>query len=470
MPMHDLTWAASTPEGIRLGALAAQQVHAVVDPSPWWTAPLEPLRWFNALIGTTPHLFYSLGELAVVALVCGVFWERRSRSPAAALAVFLTVLMTLTGQFFAIHALDTVLPGGVRWVVPAGAPYRLANLHSHSQASGGDLMPEQLVEWHYRHGYRVMAVSDSNGLRGVPLAQDYVARSGLPMVLVPAEEYRGPRTHLLMFNIDEPVVPSDKGLAKDIALARKQGGLVIAAHPWTSDRSAEALIACGVQGFEVTNGSVLAAARTRHAAELAHLPEIGDLDFRSGNFPLTATVLPAWADSPARVQQALREGACAAIYFSDEMAEGGFRFWRQLTFLERRARDRMFLMIGGTAFWMLVGLAWVRGRRGRVAGGNAFAAVLRPVVRGEGSASCDPHFDLVGAAALAAIVVVCVGLAALTCWCMWWQFRTGWLPRTEWALYAWVLTCPLCWWATVLVTRLAGAGKRPNADGAEASA
>jgi hypothetical protein len=432
--MHGLAWIASTPAGARLGEAAVSGLQVVLVGSPWWSAPLEPIRWLTVISGTVPHTFVTLGLYGLLAIVAGLVTARRRGRPIG-VATALVLLMGLAGGLFAFRTVDTWLPGGVVWRVPPGAPYRIANLHAHSQASGGSLMPEDLVAWHHAHGYQVLAISDSNGLRGVERAQAYIVHAGLDMILVPAEEYRGGTggTHLLMFNIQTPILPSRYPVREAIGQARAQGGLVVVAHPWTSEHSPEELVSWGAAGFEVTNGGVEAGEATRALAGRLHLAETGDLDFRSGHRPLTATALPLWADSPARIQEALARGECAALYFPDEVDSGGFHFWpllvRNVTTL---ARERTALFLGGIGFWTVAFLVL---RRRRL-----------------------PPCTLSDRARLGLVAVLCLAVGTLAVWSMWWQFRTRWYPRTEWAIYLWAVAAPLAAWLVTAPARRSGPG------------
>ena len=422
MPLT-IWWVSSTPAGDKLGALAAAQTHVELTMPSWLTAPLEPLRWFDVALSVLPHRALSLTALLLLSLLLsGLVRRRRGWRDVVATAVALT--LTMAGALECVRAIDTRLSAGVSWVTPDTAPFRLANLHAHSQASGGALMPEDLVSWHHQRGFRVLAITDSNGMRAVERAQAWVAASGLPMVIVPGEEYRG-TTHLLMFNLRTPVLPAEHGVPEAVAEARRQGGLVIAAHPWTADRSPSALVDAGVGGFEVTNGSWIADTETQALARQKGLALTGDLDYREGATPMCATVLPLWADTPARVQQALERGECAALYLASRVSHGNWtrgmpaRFARSML---RLIDERLAMFLVGVLFWALLLIA------------------ARVYVRW-------PSCPLPARGALVC-VLACTGVtAAFTLWCVWWQFRVGWYPRTEWAMALWAVATPVAWWA-----------------------
>ena len=168
---------------------------------------------------------------------------------------------------------------------------------------------------------------------------------------------------------------------------------------------------------------MLADAETRALAAVRGIALVGNLDFRHGQYPTTATVLPAWVRTPADVQEALRRGECAALFIPDRVDEGGFSFPHQLVLTVRvLAEHRLVELGGGAVVWVAVlWLMWGRWR--------PIPCHLSP----------DGAITVVGACA--------TGTVAFSIWCMWWQFHTTWIPRGEWAFYVWAVVTPLAWWA-----------------------
>lgn len=426
MPPPVLDWLSSTPAGNRLGQAAVREIRLVYHANPWWTAPLEPLRWINTILGSTPHVLVTLVVFGVIALVFAALRGRRVPGGRPFAASFITLLLTLGGGSQALRYIDTEMTGGVEWRAPEGASFRLANFHAHTQASGGVLMPEDVAAWHYSRGYSVLAITDSNGMRGVERAREWVARTGASMIIVPGEEYRlrTGGTHLLFLNITTPILPSERTPLQAIAEARAQGGIALAAHPWTADLSPQELVAAGVAGFEITNGHVAASDETLELVRQGPLAMLGDLDFRHGQYPLAATVLPASADTPEKVQRALERGECAALFLRGRTMAGGFSYPGQLMQNVRSLFERrLSLLFVGLLAWACTPWIWKALRR------------AIPICR------------LAPGRALALITGLAMATAVLAAWSMWWQFRTGWYPRTEWAVLAWAIGSPLCWWA-----------------------
>lgn len=404
-----LTWFATTPEGERLGQLAAAEVQVTSQPRPWWAFPLEPLHWFWTLSSASPHSFYTAAfYLGLALLVAG--WALRRAGPRAALAWLISLVMLLVGGLQAESWAYTAIPHGMYWRVPEGAGYRLANLHSHTQASGGSLMPEDLLRWHLAHGFSVVGITDSNKVYPGMRAR----RAGLPVVVVPGEEYRG-ATHLVMLNVGEPIRPDQADVPEAIRRARAQGGVVIAAHPWTSRDSSQQLADWGVHGFEICSGRAQAEPETREICRRQGLAALGNLDYRQGNSAYTATVLPAWADSAEKVQQALLRGECATLYVADWVEPARFELGMNLRHRwQSLQRDGGGLLLPGLLFWLALG----RLARGR----------LRP--------RPGRYLGL--------IFGMAVLTGALGLWSVWWRFKTGWFPQVELALGVWAVACPLC--------------------------
>ena len=415
--MEEIASFATTPEGQRLGELAAASLQIVVEPRPWWTFPCEPWHWWVGLSSAAPHSFHTAAlYLAVAALVAGL--AARKYGWRTGLCALVTVTMALIGGLQAEGWLYTKIPYGIRWQSPSPAPFRLANLHCHSQASGGSLMPEDLLAWHLQKGYTVVAITDSNktypGVRAAAAAQSLQ----LPVIVVPGEEYRG-STHLLMLNLKEPIRADQCDVQEAIGRARDQGALVIGAHIWTGKHSADQLLGWGVAGFEVSNGRTMADQATLDLCRQKGLAALGTLDYRQGNQPRTATVLPLEANTPARVQQALQQGHCATLYVPRWSEPAQFSLAVTLNHRLQDLNDAGgALLLPGLIFWATLAILayrWIRPRPRRSLG----------------------------------MVLALAGLSGLFgLWSVWWKFKLGWFPRLELALFLWALACPSCGYLT----------------------
>ena len=412
---ESLAWLATTPEGDALGKAAAQSVQIVHESRPWWAFPTEPMHWFYSIFGIAPHSFYAAALFLLMAALGG-WWASRSAGWRAGLAWMTTLTMTLVGGMQAHAWLYTRIPYGIRYAVPAKVPFRLANLHAHTQASGGVLMPADVLRWHLGKGFSVVGITDSNktypGVRALGEASDL----NLSVVVVPGEEYRG-TTHLLMFGLKGPIRADQVDISSALGKAREQGALVIAAHTWTGKETPQQLLDGGVAGFEACNGPTTVDEITLKMARERHLALLGSLDFRQGNTPKTATVLPYEANTAEKVLQALRQGRCATLYCPEWREDTRFSYWVRLqhNFPELVRWGGIWLIPGLLFWWKLAGLV----RR---------------------HAPCQPR------AGLEIILMLAVGGGVLGIWAVWWKYKPGWFPSLELALSLWVVACPLGWY------------------------
>jgi len=410
-----LAWLATTSDGDALGKAAAQSVQIVQDSRPWWAFPVEPMHWFYSIFGIAPHSFYAAALFLLMA-VLGGWWASRQGGRRAGLAWMITLTMTLIGGMQAHGWLYTRIPYGIRFQVPADAGFQLANLHCHTQASGGVLMPADALRWHLNKGFTVVGITDSNKTYPGVRAQDEASDQKLKVVVVPGEEYRG-STHLLMFGLKEPIRADQVNIADAMKQARDQGATVIAAHTWTGKESPEQLLSWGAAGFEACNGPSTVDEATLKLAREHRLALLGSLDFRQGNSPKTATVLPGDANTPERVLQALREGQCATLYSPEWREDTKFSYWVRL---QHNFPD--LLQYGG--IWVIPGLLLWYGI-GRLA---------------RRYAPCQPRQGL------ELIFMLAVGGGILGVWSVWWRYKLGWFPSLELALSLWVVACPLGWY------------------------
>lgn len=448
--MGELAWFVTTPEGEQLGKLAAQLVQIEWHQVPIWFAPVEPFRWLISLLSAGyPHAKWLAVTYSLLGLLAGfvaflLLRARKWQRLAIATAASLNVMLTLSGGFVAVNWFESVLPFGMCWVVPEDAPFVLANLHTHTTQSNGFLTPEQAVLWHLRRGYKVVAVTDSNTVKGGEIAKKFVERTNLhsaprtphpssPLTVLVGEEFRG-KTHLVMLNIRRDISPRDFDVPAAIKEAKRQGGVVIAAHPWSGRHSIHELFEWGVDGFEIVNGTVLGDENLRALCRKHGLAVLGSLDFRSGCVPETATVLPVWANTPEKVAEALRKGICAVIYFPNQVSDGKFdplRSWfDELGDLWRTGGVANLL---GIAFWVVFGTRFYRRRR-----------------RGEIDPIVWHHRKFVGVCVL--ILALFFFSGSLGVWAMARDLKQGWFPPIPLVVSVWAIACLinwLLWWRLV---------------------
>jgi predicted metal-dependent phosphoesterase TrpH len=111
-------------------------------------------------------------------------------------------------------------------------PWRVlsADFHAHSRFSDGFLSPPELVIQAERRGLDVLAVTEHNLLFPARLARAYAELVGGPTVLL-GEEITTRSFHVSAVGIEEVVSPY-LSLSEVISEIHRQGGVVIANHPW----------------------------------------------------------------------------------------------------------------------------------------------------------------------------------------------------------------------------------------------
>lgn len=431
--MDSLAWFATTPEGEQLGKLAAQMVQVEWTPVPIWLAPIEPFRWFIALISTGyPDARWLSLPYSALALLIGltvlwrvkaVWWHRLTVASVAAL----NTLLTVAGGFIAVSWVNAVVPFGAKWVVPANAPFVLANFHTHTTQSNGFLTPEQAVLWHLQRGYKVVAITDSNTVKGGEIARSFVERTKLRVTVLVGEEFRG-KTHLVLLNIRSDISPRDFDVPSAIKEAKRQGGIAIAAHPWTSKHSLEDLVNWGVDGFEIVNGATLGDDKLQTLCKQRKLAALGNLDLRSDTIPETATVLPKWADTPGKVAKALKEGKCAVVYLRERIGTGNS------TPLENLGSELADL--------------WRTGATANLIGIALWAIVLRwAFSRKETKHRTPPNLSLKKFVAVCSLTIALFTLSAsLLVWTMARDLKQVWFPPLPAVIPIWSVACFANWW------------------------
>jgi len=197
-------------------------------------------------------------------------------------------------------------------------PFTTFDFHTHTTYSSGLLTPQQQIDWHRARGFSGLAFTDSDLM--IPTSEFAALVASNPdMKLLNGSEYHG-ATHLILLGIKSAISSKQFDVAGAIREAKKQGGIVIAAHPWDARNklSPEKLAALGVDGFEAWNGrvqseSVLRAAKSRRLVATAATDTLS----KSGSHCFTWALLPRGLDSSAKVMRALRLKKVAAAVTLD---------------------------------------------------------------------------------------------------------------------------------------------------------
>lgn len=133
--------------------------------------------------------------------------------------------------------------------------WSLADLHVHTTCSDGRPTPEELAERLMRSRLAVVAVTDHDTIEGALRVEEALAGRG-PEVVIGSEVSSADGHVLALFVARE--VPSGLGAAATIAAIHEQGGLAVAAHPYSLALGVGDLArALPFDGIEVRNGSPL---------------------------------------------------------------------------------------------------------------------------------------------------------------------------------------------------------------------
>lgn len=112
----------------------------------------------------------------------------------------------------------------------------LADVHVHTTFSDGVARPEEVLN-HYvlRTGARVIAITDHDTLDGALWARDFMARhpeAYSRLQLIVGEEVSTADGHVLGLFLERRIPPG-MSAAETVAAIHEQGGLAVAAHPYT---------------------------------------------------------------------------------------------------------------------------------------------------------------------------------------------------------------------------------------------
>ena len=77
-----------------------------------------------------------------------------------------------------------------------------------------------------------VAITDHNDVLPGLYAQQYVAKEGLPIIIIPGCEIQANEAHLLAINVSTEI-PADRSYEETIAQIHSLGGLAVAPHPYS---------------------------------------------------------------------------------------------------------------------------------------------------------------------------------------------------------------------------------------------
>jgi predicted metal-dependent phosphoesterase TrpH len=118
-----------------------------------------------------------------------------------------------------------------------------ADLHLHTTYSDGMVNPQTLIvaiegmnaAYNERYGKKfldVIAITDHNNIEGAKHAQEFARKNNYDIEVIVGEEVSSKEGHILAINIVRKIKPG-RNVADTVEAIHEQGGLAIAAHPYS---------------------------------------------------------------------------------------------------------------------------------------------------------------------------------------------------------------------------------------------
>lgn len=204
-------------------------------------------------------------------------------------------------------------------------PFTAFDFHTHTTRSSGLLSPQQQIDWHRARGFKGLAFTDSDTM--IPADQFAALQAAnSDMILLNGCEYRGP-IHLIFLGIKTAVSARQFDMPAAIKEVKRQGGIVIVAHPWwprdllhgkpsgKEIANLDQFTRFGVDGVESWNGIVWNRDLVRYAQQRRLLTLTAtDTLSKSGARCYTWTLLPLGMDDESDVLRALKMRKVAAAF------------------------------------------------------------------------------------------------------------------------------------------------------------
>lgn len=274
-----------------------------------WALPIFAGEWAQALGPRgLPMLVLSVLALGLLWFILAQLGEWRRP------CVPLLVLLALQG-FGSAYYLSSFRAPARRM----STRYTAFDFHAHTTHSSGLLTPQQQIEWHRARGFRGLAFTDSDLMMN-PNEFAGLQAANPDMLLLNGCEYHGGKAHLILLGLKTAVSSRQMDVPQAIREAKKQGAIVIAAHPWSPNRySAKEFLQMGVDGFEAWNGAIWDARLADLDRERRLIATSAtDTWSKSGARCFTWTLLPTGMKDGANVLRALRLRKTAIAFALDD--------------------------------------------------------------------------------------------------------------------------------------------------------
>ena len=197
--------------------------------------------------------------------------------------------------------------------------YDVFDLHNHSRYSDGDRTPEQMVRYAHDLGLSGISITDHDCIKGYERALAEAESYGDGFMVVPGEEVSSEKGHILAYGVSKKV-PGGLSLEETTSLIHEQGGVAVAAHPYstlgTGDPFSIEEVTEGqfllLDGVEAYNGSVLwpkdANEKAQQFAQKYGLARIGGSDAHTRWAQGLGLTLTEGVEDVDDLLEAIREG------------------------------------------------------------------------------------------------------------------------------------------------------------------
>lgn len=133
----------------------------------------------------------------------------------------------------------------------------ILDLHTHTNISYfWQWSPLAMIKQHLRSGFHGSFVTDYNTVKGATNSLKITKKNEADFIILPGQEYRGEKIHLLLLGINEDINPDDYDVYEAIRKTKELNGVAIVPHYWRMGHqsfSITELISMGVNGFEIAN-------------------------------------------------------------------------------------------------------------------------------------------------------------------------------------------------------------------------
>ena len=133
----------------------------------------------------------------------------------------------------------------------------ILDLHTHTNISYfWQWSPLAMIKQHLRSGFDGSFVTDYNTVKGATNSLKITEKKETEFIILPGQEYRGEKIHLLLLGINEDINPDNYDVFEAIRKTKELNGVAIVPHYWRMGHqsfSITELIGMGVDGFEIAN-------------------------------------------------------------------------------------------------------------------------------------------------------------------------------------------------------------------------